>query len=124
MGKYVLSLVFAVLVLSSCLSCFAATDSELWQSAKAKIDAGDLDGAAALLNQLLTEFPASTKAPGAQLELGRIRLQLTPEDTPGLLSAFELVKSKYPASAEAADASVHIGYLHSRTDAKQAISDF
>ena len=112
MRRYVLSLIFAVLFFMLCFSCFASSDADLWQAACAKVSAGDLAGAAVLLNQLLTDFPTSPKAPASQLELGRIRLRLTPEDTQGLLDAFNLVRTKYPSSTEAADACVHVGYLH------------
>jgi len=113
-------------ILFLCMTCFVwgADDATLWDQAQAKYQSGDLSEAADLLSQLLDQFPSSPKAPPAQLQLARIKLKQTPEDTQGLLTAFNLVKTKYPSSPEVADASVHIGYLHSRTDATQAIKDF
>lgn len=94
------------------------------EAARAKMDAGDLAGAQTLANDLLQQFPNSPNAPGAQLMLGRIRLKTTPDATQDLLTAFSLVRTKYPQSAEAADALVHIGYLHSRSRTAESVADF
>ena len=50
-----------------------ATDDSLWNDALTKIDSGDLAQATVLLNQLLTDYPASPKAPGAQLKLALVK---------------------------------------------------
>ena len=105
-------------------SAWALDPSAMLESAQAKMDAGDLPGAEALASQLLQEYPSSPKAPGAQLMLGRIKLKATPDATQDLLAAFFLVRTKYPQSPEATDALVHIGFLHTRCDTAQAISDF
>lgn len=102
----------------------AATDADTSQLAQAKFDAGDLDGATALCMQLLQLFPHSGRAPGAQLMLARIKLKMHPDATQDLLDAFALVRTRYPSSPESADALVHTGFLHSRSDAAQAVRDF
>ncbi len=102
----------------------AADDMTLWEDACAKIDAGDLAGAKDSLNQLLEQYPASPKAPAAQLKLAYIKIRTSPESTGEILNAFSLVRTKYPSSQEAAVALVRIGYLHSKTDTLQAIADF
>ncbi|HET6453769.1 MAG TPA: tetratricopeptide repeat protein [Armatimonadota bacterium] len=124
MRRYVLSLIFAVLFFMLCSSGFASDDTDLWDAACAKVDAGDLTDAATLLNQLLTDFPSSPKAPGAQLKLAYIKMKTSPDSTQELLDAFSQVRTKYASSPEAGVALVRIGYLHSRTDANQAVKDF
>ncbi len=114
-----------ILILIICsLSAWAADDSIMLDSARARLDSGDLAGATALANDLLRQFPASPKAPSAQLMVARIQYKNTPDATGDLLSAFSLVRMKYPASPEAADALVHIGFLHSRSNTADSIKDF
>ena len=100
-------------------------DSTLWNDALTKIDSGDLAQAAAALNQLLTEFPNSPKAPGAQLKLAYLKVKTTPTSTQDLLNAFSLVRTKYGSSPEAGEALARIGYLHSKNkQTTQAIEEF
>ena len=124
MRRYVLSLIFAVLFFMLCSSGFASDDTDLWDAACAKVDAGDLTDAATLLNQLLTDFPSSPKAPGAQLKLAYIKMKTSPDSVAEQLDAFSQVMTKYASSPEAGVALVRIGYLHSRTDTGQAVKDF
>ena len=105
-------------------AAWAADDDALWDAACAKVDAGDLAGAAELFDQLLQEYPESPKAPGAQLKLAYIKLKTSPDSTQEIIDAFSLVRSRYASSLEAGEALVRIGYLNSKTDANQAISDF
>ncbi len=102
----------------------AADDTTLWEDACAKIDAGELAGATVLLNQLLEEYPDSPKAPAAQLKLAYVKIKTNPESTAEIVDAFSLVRTKYPASGEAAEALARIGYLHCRSDKARAVSDF
>ena len=67
--RLLLFLVFTVLLVIPYSACFAEDDTTLWSEACAKIDAGDLTGGASLLTRLVTDFPSSPKAPGAQLKL-------------------------------------------------------
>jgi len=106
------------------VAAVAGDDLALWEGACAKIDAGDLVGAGSLLAQLLEQYPLSPKAPAAQLKLAYIKIKLRPDSTQEILDAFSLVRMKYPTSSEAAEALVRIGYLHSKTDTAQAVTDF
>ena len=121
--RYSAWLPLLVLLLTTPLGA-QADDSDLWSEACAKVDAGDLTDAATLLNQLLTDFPSSPKAPGAQLKLAYIKVKTSPNSTQELLDAFSQVRTKYASSPEAGVALVRIGYLHSRTDTGQAVKDF
>ena len=101
-----------------------ADDSDLWSEACAKVDAGDLTGGASLFTRLLTDFPSSPKAPGAQLKLAYIKMKTSPDSVAEQLSAFSLVRSKYSSSPEAGIALARIGFLHSKNDTAQAIESF
>lgn len=101
-----------------------ATDTDLWESAAAKIDTGDLAAARDALTQLIKTYPSSPKAPGAQLKLAYIKMKTSPQSDQEIIEAFSLVRTKYPSSPEAADALARIGYVHTKSDAAQAISDF
>lgn len=114
-----------ICILLACSSAvFALSDTAMWDAACAKMESGDLSGAQALASDLLQQYPSSPKAPGAQLMLGRIEFKIHPEATQELLTAFSLVRTKYPTSAEAADALVHVGFLHSRSNTRQSAQDF
>jgi len=89
--RYSAWLPLLVLLLTTPLGA-QADDSDLWSEACAKVDAGDLTGAATLLNQLLTDFPSSPKAPGAQLKLAYIKVKTSPDSTQELLDAFSQVR--------------------------------
>lgn len=124
MSKNPLYLVFAVLLFLPCSACLASEDATLWGQACAKIDAGDLTGGASLLTRLVTDFPSSPKASGAQLKLAYIKVKTSPDATQDLLGAFSLVRTKYASSPEAGEALVRIGYLHSKSkETAQAIDD-
>ena len=116
MRRYVLSLIFAVLFFMLCSSGFASDDTDLWEAACAKVSAGDLTGGASLLTRLVTDYPSSSKAPGAQLKLAYIKMKTSPDSVAEQLDAFSQVRTKYASSPEAGVALVRIGYLHSRTD--------
>ena len=119
------SLSLSILVLLVTAPAWGVDDSSLWDQALTKIDSGDLMQATALLNQLLTDYPASPKAPGAQLKLAYIKYKTNPDATQELLDAFSQVRAKYSSSPEAGEALARIGYLHSKNkDTAQAILDF
>ena len=90
-----------------------------------KIDSGELTQATAILSKLLTDYPSSPKAPGAQLKLAYIKYKTSPNATQELLDAYSLVRTKYSSSPEAGEALARIGYLHSKNkETAQAIEDF
>ena len=95
MCKCCIRLLFVCLLIIPFSACLAQEDADLWNQACAKIDAGDLAGAAVLFNQLLTDYPSSSKAPGAQLKLAYIKMKTSPDSTVEQLNAFSLVRSKY-----------------------------
>ena len=103
---------------------YGLDDASLSQTAHSKVDAGDPPGATELFSQLLQQYPDSTKAPDAQLSLAKIKYKLNPQATQELLDAFSLVRTKYPASAEAAEALARMGFLHTKSSTAQAINDF
>lgn len=113
-----------VLLLASPPTGSAATDATLWDSATAKVEAGDLTAAKTLFTQLLQVYPTSPKAPGAQLEVARIGWKSGSKSDAELISAFAEVRTKYPSTPEATDALVHMGYLRSKSNTAQAIADF
>jgi len=119
-----LLLLFVFPLVIPCSLCLAQDDASLWSEACAKADAGDLTGGASLLTRLITDFPSSPKAPGAQLKLAYIKVKTSPDATQELLDAFSLVRTKYASSPEAGTALARIGFLHSKNDAAQAIADF
>lgn len=99
-------------------------DSDLWNAALTKIDSGDLTQATTLLDQLVSQYPSSPKAPGAHLKLAYIKVKTSPDATQDLLDAFSLVRTKYASTPEAGEALVRIGYLHSKSkETAQAIDD-
>lgn len=116
--------ILAVMIISQSAVVCALDDITLWEAALTKRDSGNLAEAKLFFEQLLKEQPTSSKAPGAQLSLARIKFKLTPNSTQELVEAFKLVRTNYPASTEAADALVSIGFLHSRADTTQAIKSF
>ena len=116
--------VFVFLLVVPYSACFAEDDASLWSEASAKVDAGDLTGGASLLTRLITDFPSSPKAPGAQLKLAYIKVKTGPDATQELLDAFSLVRARYASSPEAGTALARIGFLHSRNNTAQAIADF
>lgn len=122
-GRFVFPLAIVIFLVTPVMSS-AVTDLDISQQASAKLESGDLAAAASTYTQLLKSFPDSPKAPDAQLKLAYIKMKLSPKATQEVLDALAQVQTKYPSSPEAAEAKARIGFLHTRTDADQAIRDF
>ena len=88
-----------------------------------------LAGAAALFNQLISQYPNSAKVPGAKLKLAEIERLANPNaGTDESIGALSDVMEQYPASPEAADALMQQGFIYSKTrqpaDTELAIQAF
>lgn len=106
------------------IPAYATSDDDLWSAACAKVNQGRLAEARPIFKRIVDFFPASRRAPGAQLKLAYIKMRLDQPTRQDMLDAFSAVKQKYPASDEAGEALVRIGYIHSKSDTVEAIKDF
>lgn len=128
-GKWFSVVLLVILCTMLSAGAWGLDDNSLWDSAMAKFEAGDLQGAAALFNQLISQYPNSPKVPGAKLKLAEIERLANPNaGTDESIQALAEVMEQYPASPEAAEALMQQGFVYAKTrqpaDTELAIQAF
>ena len=128
-GKWFSMVLLVILCTMLTAGAWGADDNSLWDSAMAKFDAGDLQGAAALCSQLIGQYPNSPKIPGAKLKLAEIERLANPNaGTDESIGALSEVMEQYPSSPAAAEALMQEGFVYSKTrqpaDTELAIQAF